>query len=237
MTNYKTAIITGASRGLGEAIARSLAKDGWNLILTARSAAALEKVRIELSLQTSVIALPGSINDEAHLKEIARTAEQSGGIDLLINNAGALGTSPLPNLLSYSIKALKDVFTTNVFSQLGVIQAVQPYLKSSPMIINLTSDAAVEAYSGWGGYGASKAAFEQISAVLASENPDWKVFWVDPGDMRTQMHQDAFPGEDITDRPLPEVSVSGFLQLINGDFSSGRYQAQKLAKESFLPSA
>jgi NAD(P)-dependent dehydrogenase (short-subunit alcohol dehydrogenase family) len=149
-------------------------------------------------------------------------------LDLLVNNAGTLGPSPLPALLDYPLEALVEVFSTNVVAQLGLLQAVRPFLKPGARIVNVTSDAAVEPYEGWGGYGASKAALEQLSAVLATENPDLRVYWVDPGDMRTQMQQDAFPGEDISDRSLPEDVVPGFLSIIESDQPSGRYSAKEL---------
>ena len=147
-----------------------------------------------------------------------------GGLDAVVNNAGTLGVSPLPPLLDYPLDALLDVFRINVVAQLGILQAVRNSLKPGAVIINISSDAGVEAYEGWGGYGSSKAALEQLSSVLAVENPGWRVYWVDPGDMRTTMHQDAFPGEDISDRPLPEESVPGLLALLEGLLPSGRYR-------------
>ena len=232
MTNLiKTAVITGASRGLGLALAHALADRGWRLIVNARGEEALQIAYAALSQKTQVTAVSGSITDKSHRDALAVAAKAAGGVDVVINNAGALGSSPLPTLIDYPLDELTHVFQVNVVAQLGVLQALQPTLRVSARIINLSSDAAVEAYEGWGGYGASKAAFEHLSAVLAEENPSWRVYWVDPGDMRTQMHQDAFPGEDISDRPLPEVSVPGILQLVEGDMENGRYQAQKLAAE------
>ena len=163
-------------------------------------------------------------------------ARAAGGLDLVVNNAGMLGPSPQPALLDYPLNVLEDVFRVNVVAQLGVLQAVANTLKPGVRIINITSDAGVEPYRGWGGYGASKAALEQLSAILGAELaerlPDARVYWVDPGDMRTQMHQAAFPGEDISDRPLPEESVPGFLALLHGDWPNGRYQAQNLPVEA-----
>src|SRR5205823_4145108 len=224
-----TALITGASRGLGLALARGLAGEGWQLLLDARGAAALQAAEEELARYTNVIALPGDVREEAHRAALAAAAEQLGGLDALINNAGILGPSPQPSLREYPPEVLAQVFEANVIAPLALIQAVQHTLKPGASIVNVTSDAAVEAYEGWGGYGASKAALEQLSHVLAAENPDWRVYWVDPGDMRTQMHQEAFPGEDISDRPLPEVSVPGLLELITGTHPSGRYAARALA--------
>ena len=228
---HRTALITGASRGLGQALARRLATDGWHLIIDARGADALERTRTELARHTHVVALVGDVTDAAHRRALAEAAEAAGGFDAVVNNAGALGPSPQPHLLAYPLAVLEQVYRANVIAPLAVLQAVHRVLKPDARIINVTSDAGVEAYPGWGGYGSSKAALEHLSAVLAAENPGWRVFWVDPGDMQTQMHQDAFPGEDISDRPLPEQSVPGFLTLLDADLPSGRYEARALAAE------
>lgn len=214
MNSQRTALITGASRGLGLALARQLAKDGWTLIIDARGAEALEAARAELAHLTNVIAIAGDVTDEAHRQVLAAAAHSLGGLDALVNNASILGPSPQPNLLDYPLDVLERVYRTNVIAPLAVIQAVRYELKPGACVINVTSDAGVEAYSGWGGYGSSKAALEQLSNILAAENPNLRVYWVDPGDMRTQMHQEAFPGEDISDRPLPEESVPGLLELL-----------------------
>ena len=227
----KTALITGASRGLGLALAQALASRGWNLVITARGKAALEQAAKKLSAHTHVIAIAGDINDSHHRSALANAAQLLGGLDAIVNNAGTLGPSPQPALLAYPLDELERVYRTNVIAQLGVLQAVQHTLKPQAIIINITSDAAVEPYDGWGGYGSSKAAFEQLSAVLAAENAQWRVYAVDPGDMRTVMHQRAFPGEDIGDRPLPETSVPGLLTLLDGSLPSGRYQARDIEKE------
>ncbi|MCL4251340.1 MAG: SDR family NAD(P)-dependent oxidoreductase [Anaerolineae bacterium] len=223
-----TALITGASRGLGLALARALAGDGWTLILDARGADALTAAYSELMQKTRVIAIPGDVTDPTHRSALAEAAQAQGGLDAVINNASSLGPSPQPNLLDYPLEALEQIYRANVIAPLGVLQAVRGSLKPGARILNVSSDAGVEAYPGWGGYGSSKAALEQLSAVLAAENPDLRVYWVDPGDMYTQMQQDAFPGEDISDRPLPEASVPGFLELLTGDHPSGRYQARAL---------
>lgn len=224
-----TALITGASRGLGLALARALAARGWSLLLDARGAEALEAAAAELSAQTRVVAMAGDVTDSEHRQALGAAARNLGGLEAVVNNASTLGHSPLPPLLDYPLDTLEEVYRANVLAPLAILQAVGPYLNREARIINITSDAGVEAYEGWGGYGSSKAALEQLSAVLAVENPSLRVYWVDPGDMRTQMHQDAFPGEDISDRPLPEVSVPGFLDLLEGDLPSGRYAAQTLA--------
>lgn len=227
-----TALITGASRGLGLALARELAGQGWNLIIDARGAQALEEARAQLSTLSSggqIVAIAGDVTDAAHRERLAGAARELGGLDVLVNNASILGPSPQPALLEYPLDVLESVYRANVIAPLALIQAVRRELKPGARVINVTSDAGVEAYEGWGGYGSSKAALEQLSNILAAENPSWRVYWVDPGDMRTQMHQEAFPGEDISDRPLPETSVPGFMELIRGERASGRYQARALA--------
>jgi NAD(P)-dependent dehydrogenase (short-subunit alcohol dehydrogenase family) len=211
---------------LGLALARGLAGQGWQLVIDARGEAALKDAYRELSVLTQVTAVAGDVNDKAHRRALVAAARALGGLDVVVNNASILGPSPQPELLDYPLQTLADVFQANVIAPLGILQAVRRALKPGARIINITSDAGVEAYEGWGGYGASKAALEQLSAVLAAENPDWRVYWVDPGDMRTQMQQEAFPDEDISDRPLPEVSVPGLMALLAGDWPSGRYSAR-----------
>lgn len=224
----KSAVITGASRGLGLALSRKLAADGWNLVIDARGAEALGIVNDELSALTNIISINGSIDDSQHRSEIVQAVRTFGSLDLLINNAGVLGPSPQPSLMEYPLDILENVFRTNVISQLALIQDLKNYFSQMAKIINVSSDAGVEAYAGWGGYGASKAALNHLSLVLAAENPELRIYSVDPGDMNTQMHQEAFPGEDISDRPLPETSVSGFMELIYSNYPGGRYQARNL---------
>jgi NAD(P)-dependent dehydrogenase (short-subunit alcohol dehydrogenase family) len=224
-----TAIITGASRGLGLALARSLAERGWNLVLDARGAEALQQAADGLPSTTGeVVALPGDVADEDHRRELVKAAEKLGGPDLLVNNASLLGPSPQPPLAEYPLEHFRAVYEVNVTAPLALIQRALPLLVQSPQgrILNITSDAGVEGYEGWGGYGSSKAALEQLSKVLAAEHPALRVWWVDPGDMNTQMHQEAYPGEDISDRPPPEESVPGLLKLIDEHLPSGRYQAR-----------
>ena len=217
-----TAIITGASRGLGRALAGALAERGWRLVIDAREAGTLNEAATELSTLTDVAALPGDIADPEHRAELIAAAGGSR-IDLLVNNASVLGPSPQPQLADYPLETLEHVYRVNVFAPLALIQAARPQ-----RVLNLSSDAAVEAYEGWGGYGSSKAALDHISAVLAQEHPELRIYAVDPGDMNTRMHQEAFPGEDISDRPDPHTSVPGLLALIEGDLPSGRYQAREL---------
>jgi NAD(P)-dependent dehydrogenase (short-subunit alcohol dehydrogenase family) len=228
-SSHGTALITGASRGLGLALARTLAGDGWTLIIDARGEEALESARAELSGQTRVVAIPGDITDSEHRGALADASREAGGVDALVNNASILGPSPQPDLLAYPLDVLEEVYRNNVISPLALIQDLSTELKPQARIINVTSDAAVEPYEGWGGYGSSKAALEQLSNILAAENPGLRVYRLDPGDMRTQMHQEAFPDEDISDRPLPEESVPGFIELLTGDLPSGRYEARALA--------
>ena len=228
-THRQTALITGASRGLGLALARALAERGWELIIDARGAEALETARSALAPITRVTALVGDITDETHRRSLAAAAAAHSALHAVVNNAGGLGPSPLPALLDYPLDALEELFRTNVIAPLGVLQAVRRYLAPGARVLNVTSDAAVTPFAGWGGYGSTKAALEQWTAVLAAENPTLRVYSVDPGDMRTRMHQDAFPGEDISDRPLPEDRVPGLLALLEGDLPSGRYQAGTLA--------
>ena len=226
----KTALVTGASRGLGRALARGLAGWGWNLVITARDAERLREARNELAGITHVAALAGDVTDPKHLRELAVLARGHHGLDAVINNAGALGPSPQPALLDYPVDVLIEVYRTNVIAPLALLQAVRHELKPGARILNVTSDAAVSAYAGWGGYGSSKAALEQLTAIFAVENPSLRTYWVDPGDMRTDMQQAAFPGEDISDRALPHERVPAFLTLLEGDLPSGRYVAGDLLR-------
>jgi len=216
-----TAIVTGASRGLGLALARALSERGWRLVIDAREAGPLEAAAAELGA-TAVV---GDVADPEHREALIAAA---GRVDLLVNNASVLGPSPQPPLAAYPLGVLEHVYRVNVLAPLALFQLAE--LAPAARVINVTSDAAVEPYEGWGGYGSSKAALEQISAILAVEHPELRVYAVDPGDMNTRMHQEAFPGEDISDRPPPEDSVPGLLALVEGDLPSGRYRAAELAR-------
>jgi NAD(P)-dependent dehydrogenase (short-subunit alcohol dehydrogenase family) len=225
-TRTKTAIITGASRGLGLALAVELARRDYRLVIDARGAAELARAAQELSSLTTVTALPGDITDDWHRHALVDTAGDQ--VDLLVNNASELGPSPQPQLAGYPLARLQSVYATNVLAPLALVQLTLPLIPRGGTIINVTSDAAVEPYEGWGGYGSSKAALDQLTAILAAEQPHLRVYAVDPGDMRTRMHQEAFPGEDISDRPPPEASVPGLLELVEGELPSGRYQARAI---------
>jgi NAD(P)-dependent dehydrogenase (short-subunit alcohol dehydrogenase family) len=222
-----TALITGASRGLGLALARELARRSWRLVVDARGAADLETVRQELAAVTEVTALAGDVGDPEHRR--ALVAAGGPRIDLLVNNASVLGPSPQPSLADYPLDVLEGVYRVNVLAPLALVQAALPVLPPGACVVNVTSDAGVEAYEGWGGYGSSKAALEHLTRTLAAEHPELRVLAVDPGDMNTRMQQEAFPGEDVSDRPPPEVSVPGLLAVALGDAPSGRYQAHTVA--------
>jgi NAD(P)-dependent dehydrogenase (short-subunit alcohol dehydrogenase family) len=229
-----TAIVTGASRGLGLALALELASQGWDLVIDARDPGNLTQAAaiVEAAGSGRVIAIAGDVGDPAHVDALVEAATSLGHLTLLVNNASLLGPSPQPNLADYPIDALEEVFATNVAAPLRLIQRSLPDLRGvGGTVINVTSDAATEGYEGWGGYGASKAALEQLSKVLAAEEPDVTVYWLDPGDMNTRMHQEAFPGEDISDRPLPETRVPAVMQLLTGRYPTGRYRAADLLTE------
>ena len=214
-----TAIVTGASRGLGLALTRALAVRDWRVVIDARDLPALPG-----GLSGEVVAIAGDVTDASHRRDLVAAAGER--IDLVVNNASALGPSPLPGLRDYPLDALEHVYRVNALAPLAVTQLALPRMSAGARVVNISSDAAVEAYEGWGGYGSSKAALEQLTRVLAAEHPDLRIYAVDPGDMRTQMQQDAFPGEDISDRPPPQESVPGLLALIEGELPSGRYAAR-----------
>jgi NAD(P)-dependent dehydrogenase (short-subunit alcohol dehydrogenase family) len=219
-----TAIVTGASRGLGLALTRALVERGWRVAVDARDAAALRGAWPDAPADVLVA---GDVTDADHRRALVDAAGPA--VDLLVNNASFLGPSPQPALADYPLDVLRRVDEVNVVAPVALLQLALPRLAPGAAVVNITSDAATEAYAGWGGYGSSKAALEQLTAILAAEHPDLRVYAVDPGDMRTQMQQDAFPGQDISDRPLPEDSVPRLLALIEGSLPSGRYEAREPA--------
>jgi NAD(P)-dependent dehydrogenase (short-subunit alcohol dehydrogenase family) len=218
-------IVTGGSRGLGLALARALGERGWRVVVDARGAEELERAAEGLD---GVVAIPGDVADPAHRRALVEAAGDT--IDLVVNNAGILGPSPRPPLALYPLAELNRVYEVNVVAPLGLVQVALPRLAARAAVISVSSDAAVEPYQGWGGYGSSKAGLEQLTAILAAEHPGLRVYTVDPGDMRTRTYQDAFPGEDVSDLPPPEESVPGLLALIEGSLPSGRYRARDLAR-------
>jgi NAD(P)-dependent dehydrogenase (short-subunit alcohol dehydrogenase family)/diadenosine tetraphosphate (Ap4A) HIT family hydrolase len=225
----RVAIVTGASRGLGLELARALAARGWRLVIDGRGAAALADAEGELAARTTVVAIAGDVSDPDHRAALVGAARRLGRLDALVNNASLLGPSPQPPLADYPPRVLREVYEVNVLAPLALIQLGLGLLEESGgRVVNVTSDAAVEAYPGWGGYGSSKAALEQLTAVLAAEHPELRIYSVDPGDMRTQMHQEAFPDEDISDRPEPAERVPALVELIEGALPSGRHAAGDL---------
>ena len=229
------ALITGASRGLGRELASELAERGWSLVIDARGKDALAATEVDLRHRlrdgAELVALAGDVTDGDHRRALVAAAEAMGGLDLLVNNASTLGATPLPRLEHYPLDALLDTFEVNVVAPLALCQVALPLLRRSPdpRIVNLSSDAAWEAYEGWGGYGVSKAALDHLGKVLRVEEPLVRVWSIDPGDMQTQMHQDAFPGEDISDRPLPAHSARLLVAFIESGQRSGRYRVDDLS--------
>lgn len=228
------ALVTGASKGLGRALARELAERGWSLVIDARHGEALAETEQAiipgLASDASLVAVAGDVADAEHRQALVEAALRLGGLDLVVNNASTLGVTPLPGLVAYPVDDLARVLEVNVVAPLALVQEAVALLRRSarPAVLNITSDASVEAYEGWGGYGLSKAALDHMSAVIAVEEPTLLVWAVDPGDMRTQMHQDAFPGEDISDRPLPEEVVADLVGLVEAGPPSGRYRLADL---------
>ncbi|HET8581614.1 MAG TPA: SDR family NAD(P)-dependent oxidoreductase [Jatrophihabitans sp.] len=223
-TSQPIALVTGGSKGLGRALARVLLERGWRVVADARHADELTD-----ALPRAAI-VPGDVADPGHRAALAAVVESLGRLDLLVNNASDLGPSPLPALAGYPLDALRRAYETDVLAPLALTQLLLPALRASRgIVLNISSDAAVEAYPGWGGYGSAKAALDQVTAVLGAEEPDVRAYAVDPGDMRTDMHQAAFPGEDISDRPEPETVVPALLRLLDARPASGRYRAAEFA--------
>ncbi len=226
-TPQPTALVTGAGRGLGLALARALLSSDWRVVVDARRTS-----HLAADLPGAVV-VPGDVTDQAHREALASSVSGLGRLDLLVNNASDLGPSPLPRLADVPLAAVRRVYETNLLAPLALTQTFLPALRASRgTVLNISSDAAVEAYEGWGAYGSSKAALDQLSAVLSVEEPGLAVYSVDPGDMRTEMHQAAFPGEDISDRPAPETVVPALLRLIATRPPSGRLRAADLMEAS-----
>jgi len=221
-----TAIITGGSRGLGRALAEDLARDGWYVVIDGRDAEAVEAAAASAGAQP----VPGDVADGAHRRQLVDAARRATGrLDVVVNNASTLGATPLPRLRDLPVEVLEHVYRVNAVAPLGLVQEALALLSAvGGAVLNVTSDAAVEPYEGWGGYGSSKAALEQLSNVLATEEPALRVWWLDPADMRTRMHQDAFPGEDISDRPAPQTVVPAVRALLRERPPSGRVRAADL---------
>ncbi len=228
------AIVTGSSKGLGRALAEGLATRGWSLVIDARGVEDLKRAEEDLrsvkSSGSSIVAIPGDIASPAHRSELVEAARRLGGLDLIVNNASTLGESPLPRLVDYPLDSLRHVFEVDVLAPLALVQEATGLLMKSdrPRLINITSDASIEHYERWGGYALAKAALDHVSGTLGAEDPKLRSWAVDPGDLRTDMHQQAFPGEDISDRPLPESVVPKLVALIESDLPSGRYKASEI---------
>ncbi|UQX89835.1 SDR family oxidoreductase [Jatrophihabitans telluris] len=229
------AVITGASSGLGRALARRLAEQGWQLVLDARNPQPLYRTADELAVHTTVTAVAGDVTEPRHRHALAQAAGSFGGVDLLVNNASSLGPTPLAGMTELEPATFELILRTNVVAPLALIQLLRPWLRASAVVVNISSDAAIEHYPSWGGYGASKSALDHLSATLATEDPRHRYYAFDPGDMRTPMHQAAFPGEDISDRPWPLIVVPALLSLYRDRPASGRYRAADLQVPAGAP--
>ncbi|MBJ7608473.1 MAG: SDR family oxidoreductase [Candidatus Dormibacteraeota bacterium] len=225
----RVALVTGASRGLGVALTATLVRDGWRVIVDARDGSRLHTAVDDMHADDQVVAVPGDVADPRHRLQLVAAVADAGGLDVLVNNASVLGPSPRPSLAAYPLAALERVYAVNTVAPLALFQLTLPHLRPAACVINVSSDAALEPYEGWGGYGSSKAALDQISAILGAENPKLRVYAFDPGDMATDLHRQAFPGEDISDRPAPESVVPSLVRLICGSLPSGRYRITDLA--------
>ncbi|MGI8754342.1 MAG: SDR family NAD(P)-dependent oxidoreductase [Acidimicrobiales bacterium] len=231
MTNV--AVITGGSQGLGQALAERLATDGWSIVIDARRAdrlgAAVDQLQSSAAEDSTIVGVAGDVTDPVHRRALADAARELGPVGLLVNNASTLGASPLPRLVAIDADVLRRTFDVNVVAPVALIGELADDLADGATVANISSDAALGAYEGWGGYGSSKAALDQVSRVLAAEHPEWRVLAIDPGDMATEMHQAAFPGEDISDRPDPTEAVAAVFALISGEQPSGRYPSEEQA--------
>ncbi len=231
----KVGVVTGASLGLGAAMAAALVRDGWELVIDGRDPVALHAAAHRLG-PAHVVAVPGDVANPEHREAMAAAVRQLGPLDLLVNNASILGPSPQPGLIDYPLDALRAVYEVNVVAPLALLQVLAPSLRAAThaQVVNITSDAAVEPYEGWGGYGSSKAALDQVTAIWAAEQAWCRTWSVDPGDMRTRLHQEAFPGEDISDRPDPTSVVPALLALLSADPPSGRIRLAALDRQEAI---
>jgi NAD(P)-dependent dehydrogenase (short-subunit alcohol dehydrogenase family) len=228
----RVALVTGASRGLGHALTTTLVREGWRVIVDARDAARLTVSVDGMRGNNTVVVVPGDVSDPPHRVALATAVADAGGLDLLVNNASVLGPSPQPPLADYPLPILEHVYAVNTIAPLALFQLVLPHLRPGACVVNVSSDAAVEAYEGWGGYGSSKAALDQITAIIGAENPALRVYAFDPGDMNTDLHQQAFPGEDVSDRASPASVAPSLLRLIGSDLPSGRYKVSDVPAQA-----
>jgi NAD(P)-dependent dehydrogenase (short-subunit alcohol dehydrogenase family) len=225
----RIAVVTGGSRGLGRAFTARLVRRGWHVVIDARDPVRLTEMVAEIGIPHAVTAIPGDVSNPHHRMELAEAANAAGGVDLLVNNASVLGPSPQPGLADYPLNVLEHVYAVNTLAPLALFQVLLPQLaRRGGRVVNVSSDAAVEPYPGWGGYGSTKAALDQLTAVLAAEHPQLRIYAFDPGDMATDLYQQAFPGENISDRPSPDSVVPALLALAEANLPSGRYRAAAL---------
>lgn len=230
----RVAVITGASQGLGLELARSLAADGWSLVIDARRPELLEAAAAAIEAVADhgakVVAIPGDVTDAGHRAHLADAARAAGTVRLVVNNASTLGASPLPALADLDPATYLRTLEVNLVAPIALVAALADQLGDGATVVNVSSDAAVEPYDHWGGYGSSKAGLDHASMILAQEHPTWRVLAVDPGDLNTELHRAAFPDEDLSDLPGPEAAVPGFRTLIDGALPTGRYRAQELGR-------
>lgn len=226
----RVALVTGGSRGLGRALAAGLLEQGWEVVIDGRDGTTLAAAVRDLGARQRLVAVPGDVSEPRHREELLREVMARGRLDLLVNNASELGPTPLPTLAEVPLSAVERVFTVNLLAPLALIQLTLPLLRQSAgRVVNVSSDAAVEAYPGWGAYAAAKAALDHLSAVLAAEEPAVRVYAVDPGDMATDLHRTAVPDQNLDDLPAPASVVPSLLRLIEGELASGRYRAGHLS--------